>query len=238
MSLPGIFINCLRTRNTLITTIPDSASFLSSYKEIFLERIYAFKFEEPSPKILDLGANIGLSVLFFKSLYPKARITAFEADSKIFEYLEKNIHGNGFSDVKLINKAAWYENTPLKFTSEGADGGRVAYDGDDNVVELNAIDIAEYLKDKKFDFLKMDIEGAEELVLPACKRYLPEIKYLFVEYHSKAGKKQSLNEIINIMAESGFRVHIHSIIYSPSPFVEIKTNAGFDLQLNIFAWRE
>lgn len=219
-------------------SIPDSASFLSAYKEIFVERIYDFKTEIEAPKILDLGANIGLSVLFFKRLYPKAQITAFEADPKIFESLKKNVHGNGYTDVQLINKAAWHENSTLHFRSEGADGGRAAMDGDENLIEVEAIDIAQFIKNERFDFLKMDIEGAEEVVLPACRGYLSEIKFIFVEYHSKVKKKQSLSQMLGILADAGFRLHIHSVMCSPSPFIKRETNSGFDLQLNIFGWRD
>lgn len=219
-------------------SIPDSASFLSAYKEIFVEKIYAFKFEGDAPRILDLGANIGLSVLFFKQAYPKAQITAFEADPRIFDYLKKNVHGNGFTDVQLLNRAAWNEDSVIRFSSEGADGGRAAFSGDKNLIEVNAINIADYLRNNRFDFLKMDIEGAEEFVFPACKDFLPGIRYVFVEYHSKAGQRQCLDKIINILAEAGFRIHIHSEVYSPSPFFEIGINSGFDLQLNIFGWKE
>ena len=232
------FTDCSVTINSWSLLLPDSESFLSAYKEIFVDQIYAFKFEGPAPKILDLGANIGLSVLYFKKSYPHAQITAFEADSNIFDYLKKNIHENGFNDVQLINKAAWHENTTLQFRSEGADGGRAALPGDEKLVSVEAIDIGEFMRDKQFDFLKMDIEGAEESVLPACKDYLAGIKFIFVEYHSKAGQKQCLDRIFTILAEAGFRVHIHALTYSRSPFIEVTVNAGFDQQLNIFGWRE
>ena len=98
--------------------------------------------------------------------------------------------------------------------------------------------MASYLKEKKFDFLKMDIEGAEEFVLPACKEHLAEVEYLFVEYHSKADRNQSLNEIINIMAGAGFRLHIQSVLPCHSPFVERRIYSGFDLELNIFGFRD
>jgi FkbM family methyltransferase len=218
--------------------LPDAASFLSAYREIFIEKIYAFKSREVAPRILDLGANIGLSVLFFKQLYPRSEITAFEADPKIFAYLEKNVHGNGYTDVQLINKAAWHENATLEFCSEGADGGRAAMMGDGNLIPVEAIDIGEFLRNNRFDFLKMDIEGAEEFVLPACKDSLTGIRFIFVEYHSKDGQKQCLDRLITILVEAGFRIHVHSVSASPSPFIEITTNTGFDLQLNIFGWRE
>lgn len=218
--------------------LPDAASFLSTYKDIFLDRIYDFSFDGDEPRILDLGGNSGLSALFFKKLYPKAHITVFEADPAIFSYLHNNIHGNGFTDVELVNKAAWNSDTELIFYSEGADGGRIASVEDCNLIKVDAVNLAEYLQGKKFDFLKMDIEGAEEFVLPACRECLPNIGRIFVEYHSKVGKQQSLDQLLSILIGAGFRLQIHSAFSSPSPFKAVRTCAGYDLQLNIFGWRE
>ena len=218
--------------------LPDSASFLSAYKEIFVNKVYEFNSSSAQPRILDLGANIGLSILFFKRIYPKAIITAFEADPHIFSYLEHNVYGNGFKDVVLSNKAVWNENCVLKFHAEGADGGRVAEAGDEKIVEIEAIDIRNVLEKQQFDFLKMDIEGAEEIVFPACKKYLSGLNYIFLEYHSKPGQKQCLAEILGLMAKNGFRVDIQNLKFSKTPFTERKTASGFDLQLNIFGWKE
>lgn len=48
--------------------------------EIFIRGEYFFETEKTAPVILDCGANIGLATLFFKRIYPKARITCGEAD--------------------------------------------------------------------------------------------------------------------------------------------------------------
>ncbi|NCR78133.1 MAG: FkbM family methyltransferase [Microcystis aeruginosa K13-06] len=217
-------------------TIPDSLSFIHSYKEIFVDKIYAFKWENKSPNILDLGSNIGLSILFFKSLYPDANITGFEADPKIFKYLEKNINDNSVSQVKLVNKAIWYENTYLNFVSEGADAGKVSHEKGNSKVE--ATDILEVLNSQKFDFLKMDIEGAEEFVIPRCRGFLNDLKFIFIEYHSKLGQEQCLDKILLILKEAGFRIHIRNVNDTNlSPFIGIKLQSEFDLQLNIFGWK-
>lgn len=231
------YTNCYTKIKNWNLCIPDSASFLSCYKEIFLEKIYNFKTENIEPKILDLGANIGLSVLFFKSIYPQSKIWAFEADKKIFNYLQQNIHGNGYTDVELINKAVWYENTTLSFFSEGADGGRIA-SGDEGNIEIEAINISEILSNRDFDFVKIDIEGAEEIILPKCQNLLSRVKFLFIEYHSRISHKQSLDRILNVLSDAGFRIHMRNVAESPSPFIEVKFNGDFDLQINIFAWRE
>jgi FkbM family methyltransferase len=218
--------------------IPDAASFLSTYGEIFVEQIYKIRFTGDSPYILDLGANIGLSVLYLKKLYPKAQITAYEADPHIFSYLVQNINGNGYRDVVLVNKAVWHENAILQFSPEGGDGGRVAWDGESSTVEVQAQDIRELLKGRMVDFLKMDIEGAENLVLPACREYLPAVRTIFVEYHSRAAEQQQLDKVISVLADAGFRLHLQSAFCSQSPFAERRVHSGYDLQLNIFGWRE
>jgi hypothetical protein len=84
----------------------------------------------------------------------------------------------------------------------------------------------------------MDIEGAEARVLPACKGLLRETGYVFCEYHSTDGKDQHLAEILTFLKEEGFRVHIQPVNVSEQPFIKRNINAGFDMQLNIFAWKE
>lgn len=219
--------------------IPDAASFLSAYREIFTEEIYDFTFDGESPAILDLGANIGLSVLYFKRRFPKARITAFEADPGIFSYLQKNLAANGFGDVELHNKAAWNKNERLRFDAEGADGGSVTSEGTGNTIEVEAIDLDDFLRGRHYDFIKMDIEGAEEQVLPVCKDHLSGVRYIFVEYHSRRNRPQCLAGIIGILSSAGYRLSVETLHATPVPFVKKESDdAGFDLQLNIFGWRE
>ena len=217
--------------------IPDNASFLSAYEELLLNEIYKFETKKNKPKILDLGANIGLSILFFKELYPESEVIAYEADPKIFNYLKNNVHNNGYKDVQLINKAVWSENATLNFCSDGADGGRINSDVESRVT-VEAVDIAEVLKNDRFDFIKMDIEGAENLVIPRCEGLLSSVQYFFVEYHSKVGQKQNLNEILDLLSKEGFRVYLQNPWNQPTPFIRLESYAGFDFQINIYAWKE
>lgn len=221
--------------------IPDAASFLSAYKEIFLKQIYKFKADNTSPKILDLGANIGLSIIFFQELYPNAEIIALEADPQVFRYLQSNINSQDYPNVKLINKAVWYENSWLNFASEGADSGQIDCASSNHnykTVQVEAVDIAELLSNQAFDFIKMDIEGAEEFVLPRCQGLLDSVNHLFIEYHSKVGQKQNLNEILNFLSQEGFRLYIENLFEKPTPFLGLDPYAGFDFQINIYAWKE
>ena len=51
---------------------------IKTYEELFLDEIYRFQTNNEKPVIIDCGANIGLSSLYFKSIYPNAILHAFE----------------------------------------------------------------------------------------------------------------------------------------------------------------
>lgn len=216
--------------------IIDSASFISTFRQIFEEQIYSFKAGTDEPYILDCGANIGLSVIYFKRLYAKSNIVAFEPDKAIFDVLSRNIKNFGHSDVELINRAVWNSETELDFTSDGADGGRVSIAADKSNNIVKTVRLRDYL-DRKIDFLKIDIEGAETEVVSDCADKLSNVDTLFVEYHSFDSQPQTLNTLVDILTRAGFRLHIQAPMPAPQPFVKCYPEMGMDMQLNIFAFR-
>ncbi len=219
--------------------VADAASTVFMYKEIFENEIYKFKADKSEPRIVDCGANIGMSIIYFKKLYPAAKIIAFEPDKRIYDICQRNIQAFQLPEVELVNKALWSERTTLNFYAEGADGGRLVQVGDNkNIVKVETDVLSGYLG-QPVDLLKMDIEGAELEVLRESEKSLYNVERIFVEYHSFVGKKQKLDEMLAILARSGFRIHVQVPgIISPQPFCEHKNWAGMDLQLNLFAFRE
>jgi len=216
----------------------DAASFLFMYKEVFKQQIYRFKAKNAQPIIIDGGANIGLSILYFKQLYPDSRIIAFEPDDKVFNTLEKNIYKSGFSNIELVKKALWTSETFLEFMSERADAGRVTQlESDRPSYQVPTVRLRDYLTNP-IDFLKLDIEGAETEVIKDCQDLLVNVENLFIEYHSFVNEPQTLHLIVNILFEAGFRLHIHPPATSPQPFYHRNVHLGMDMQLNIFAFRE
>ena len=216
----------------------DAASFLFMYKEIFEQQIYKFKAKNKIPTIIDGGANIGLSILYFKQLYPDSHIVAFEPDTKVFKILDNNVNKFNFSNVELVEKALWSSETVLEFMSEGADGGRVTQtESGFEKYQVSTIRLRDYLK-QSVDFLKLDIEGAETEVLKDCEDLLTSVENLFIEYHSFVNQPQTLNVIINILDKANFRLHIHQVRPTPQPFFNRPVCLGMDMILNIFAFRE
>ncbi len=222
-----------------VIKLADAASFVFMYEEIFQHQIYRFTTDRQTPKIIDGGANIGLSVLYFKSLYPNAEIIAFEPDEKIFKILEANILNSSYSNSIYLNqKALWDQDTTLTFSSEGADAGRIETDAKEHrSVQIPAVSLRPYLQDY-IDFLKLDIEGAELEVINDCKDLLCNVQHLFIEYHSFIGEPQRLPELLEIVSAAGFRFYLHPSVNSPQPLYQINTYEGMDSQVNIFAYRQ
>jgi FkbM family methyltransferase len=215
----------------------DAASFVSTYEEIFIRKIYSFKSDNSKPLIIDCGANIGLSIIFFKTLYPQAKLIAFEPDETIFKLLQENIRNFNFETVDLKQKAVWKSNEDLYFHSQGGLSGSLVLEIKQDVIKVKAFRLKELLN-QKVDFLKIDIEGAEYDVLVDCSEELKNVNHLFVEYHSFKNKPQVLDEILAIIRKAGFRYYIQEAAdLATSPYMDINTVQEMDLQLNIFAYR-
>ena len=92
-SLPR-FIKHSTKINKYSISFPDAESFMSMREEIWNKESYFFETDSPCPYIIDCGSNIGLSVLYFKHLFPNSDITAFEPDPELLNYLSQNLKSN------------------------------------------------------------------------------------------------------------------------------------------------
>ena len=215
----------------------DALSFLCTYIDIFQSEVYRFACSDDSPLILDCGANIGLSVIYFKKLFPDSRVIAFEPAPSLFSALRRNCDSFGFSGVELISKAVWSCDSVLRFADAGSVAGKVAEDkNSENTIEVRACRLKDYL-DRKINFLKLDVEGAETDVLVDCADALVNVANIFVEYHSFENQPQRLDELIAVLSKAGFRLHIRSTATSPHPFLARRIRLGMDLRLDIFGFR-
>ena len=172
-------------------------------------------------------------------MYRNSEIIAFEPDKQIFSLLQKNINSFNLNNVTLINKGLWDKETTLNFNTEGADAGRVSVVNDGNGTNtIDVIKLSSFL-DKPIDLLKIDIEGSELTVLKECKDQLTKVQNIFIEYHSFLGQEQTLEQILKILREAGFRYYIHApSLYSKNPFMEVRNSLGMDMQLNISGLRQ
>lgn len=215
-------------------------SFLHSVEEIFKEEVYNFPADTETPYIIDCGANIGISIYYFKKLFPKSKILAFEPDHMIFNLLKKNVDAiNDDKSIEIREEAVWTEDTTLSFYSEGALAGSAAIDfgNKKNIIEVKATDLKKYLS-STVDFLKIDIEGAENYLIFDIAEDLGNVKNLFLEYHGLSDQPQNLGEILNLLKEHGFEYYIRLAADTMNrPFLHEQLSP-FNQQLNIFCYRK
>ncbi len=218
--------------------IPDCLSFVWQFKEIFADENYKFVTDNSAPLIYDCGANIGMSCIYYKEIFPASVIKAFEADPKIAQILIGNLKQNSLSDIEIVSKAVWIHNNGINISSDGADASSIY--SDRNVIKVESIRLKELIeKEKQIDMLKIDIEGAETDVLKDCRNSLSNVRNIFIEYHSFTKRPQDLNEILNILSANKFRYFIKQPLDREKPFIN-KLNKNFpefDLQLNIFGYK-
>ncbi|MCF8236486.1 MAG: FkbM family methyltransferase [Bacteroidales bacterium] len=223
-----------------ILNLVDTASFLYMCEELFVRKNYEFEAHRKDPLIIDCGANIGLSIIFFKELYPECKIIAFEADSNVFNTLQRNVESFGYKDVILHNRAVWVEDTELAFHAEGSWGGSVIRTNDVGVEHnstVKSVRLLNYLF-QNIDFLKIDVEGAESNILKDCAESLDKVEHLFFEYHSFSKEPQELHDLLAILHKNGFRYHIKEASPKNSPFIDRWETRRMDSQLDCFAYRK
>ena len=214
--------------------------FIAQYEHIFTNHLYKFSTQADSELlILDCGANIGMATLYFKKEYPNSQVIAFEPDPKNFAILKNNVTDNNLTKVTLVEKAIWVDSNGVNFENNNNLGSKIN-NADANKhsitpsVSLN--DIIE--SNDKIDFLKLDIEAAEADVIESCKNNLHKIDKMFIEYHAAPNEPQRLQHILSILSEQGFRYYIkEDCSITVNPFATINPIWGFDLQLQIFAYK-
>jgi FkbM family methyltransferase len=143
--------------------------------------------------ILDIGSNIGTSILFFREQFPAARIYGFEPHPETFRILEKNV--TGLPSIQVFNYGLGAVNADVAVPFDGADFSRFT------VAELaggdwsgplsptacrirHAGEVVQELGLTKVDLIKIDCEGAEFDVLSALPaELLQQCKWIVGELH-------------------------------------------------------
>ena len=159
------------------------------YKEIYFDSIYADVLNQKKDMvIIDVGANIGVVTQFMRD-YAK-KVYAIEPSSMHFEALRKNKEFNRWDNVEVFNLAlsdsdgdATINFLPNNLTCNsitndyGQGGERVKTMSFDTFMEQNGIG--------EVDFVKFDVEGAEDKILRSegFIKIAPKIKAIEVEFH-------------------------------------------------------
>ncbi len=230
-SMPWLF-RALRSSHVTVLGFDveffDLPAVVALFEEIFVNKDYYFNAASESPLIIDVGSNIGISLLFFKWLYSGSKVIAFEADDQTFQLLSRNVEINHLEDVQLYNVAVADSEGTIDFYYKpdlpGAHVNTVLKEkGLRASKKANAVLLSKYL-DAEVDLLKMDIEGAETMVLQDLARAdkLGLIREMVIEYHHHIDtKSDEFSKVLAILEQNGFGYQISC--YRQRPFEKEKT---------------
>lgn len=186
----------------------------SVFKQIFINEEYGFVMPYIPDVIVDAGANIGLSAIYFHQKFPSAFILAVEPDRENFEFLEKNTQG--IAQIKCLRGAVWSESKIVNFDSHGDDqSGYMVIDdspGADGVQGYTVSELMSRFHIDGIDLLKLDIEGGEFPVFMAGnqKEWSRKTGVIAIEIHEKEKKGESerlifrsIDHLNTVISESG-----------------------------------
>lgn len=167
-------------------------SDIFTFWQIFINKEYDIPFKTKPNLIIDGGANVGYSAVFFANKFPEAKIIAIEPERTNFEILRKNT--DDYQNIELINSGIWNKNTYLKIQDSGVSKDAFMVDEVDSNERgsFKAVTIGEILRKSGFDeidILKLDIEGAEkEVFYNNYDEWLNKVKILIIELHDRMKK--------------------------------------------------
>jgi FkbM family methyltransferase len=201
----------------------DYRVFTSLFKQMFITREYYFQSKTENPFIIDCGSNIGMSVLFFKWLYPESTVLAFEPDRATFNLLEKNVRGNNLKNVEIFNKAVSDSDGTIEFYSNPNNPGALTmsiystWNPEKIAYKVDTVKLSRHIT-KTVDFLKMDIEGAEVMVIGELAKNgkLRFIREMVMEYHHHMEPSRDLlGKMLATLEENGFGYQMQTALKPP-----------------------
>lgn len=168
--------------------IRKNTSDLEVFKQIFTYKDYEFDYKINPKIIIDGGANVGYSSIFFARKFKDAKIFAIEPEKSNFEVLIKNT--KKYKNIIPIQKGLWPIKGYLKIIDKGYGkyGFMTKFVKKSEKFDVEVITIENLIKKyniKKIDILKLDIEGAEKELFERNYKWLEKVNILIIELHER-----------------------------------------------------
>lgn len=160
-------------------------------KIAFVDKEYDMLHSKHVNTIIDAGAHIGTSTIFFAMKYPNAKIIAIEPQRDNFELLKMNV--KQYKNIIPLNAAIWSTNESRNILDRlhGHLGYTISetknnFKSTGQKTDCYSIStIMEMYNLKTIDILKMDIEGGEKFVFEKSDEWINRIETIVLELHER-----------------------------------------------------
>jgi FkbM family methyltransferase len=163
-----------------------------TFHQVFNREDYKFKHSVAPRTIVDLGANVGYSAVWYHARYPDARIVAVEPDAANASAARVNIDlgCRGGGRVDLVESAIWHRNATLKITNPNGNAWafRVRETDPDEPGSFRATTMGELMQRfglERVDLVKIDIEAGERFLFADNTEWLDAVNSLVIELHDR-----------------------------------------------------
>jgi FkbM family methyltransferase len=192
-------------------------ALVSLFIELFLGYEYYFVSKNDNPYIIDCGSNIGMSIFYFKMLYPNSQILGFEPEEETFSCLEKNVKNNFMNSVVIHKVALSNKEGIIDFYYDPENVGSLNMSTKQKKMskqnqKVKAILLSKHIN-KDVDFLKIDIEGSELEVLEELSNAgkLNYVSQMVIEYHHHIESESDIfSRMLRILEDAGYGYQIES----------------------------
>jgi FkbM family methyltransferase len=181
---------------------PKSSDILV-FNQIFLYEEYQIEIDFEPALIIDAGAYIGLSTVFFATKYPDATVVAIEPVESNLSVLDLNV--KPYSNIQVKSAALWYQPDFLQVVDPRVNyfefQMREAMKNETGTVpSITLNDILEEYSGPGIDILKVDIEGAEKVVFTKNNSWLSKVRIVIVELHEcyAPGVTKALDHVMGV----------------------------------------
>jgi FkbM family methyltransferase len=186
---PGRLIRLQLPRFAHPVWVRSRTSDVVTFEEVFVTKHYELPFRDFVPRhILDLGANVGFTSVYFARHWPHARILAVEPEPTNVGLLKKNT--SAWPQITPCHAAVWARAGRVSIANPSAEANafRVSERVDGPASAIPALTVAQLIAQQgcsHLDLLKMDIEGAEAEILRHAGEWLDRVSVLVIELHDR-----------------------------------------------------
>jgi FkbM family methyltransferase len=156
--------------------------------------------------IVDLGANVGMSCLYWLAVYWRAEVIAFEPDPSNAAQCRINLERNGLlRRATLHGVAAGVAPGRARISDTGtlSQMGTASSGG----YEAEVVDIFALLLDCRIDILKIDINGGEYALLEDPRFGELDVRSIIMEWHERDDRPDGHAWCCERLKELGFQLY-------------------------------